>query len=199
MQGLRKHQKHQPIPRSNNASTINQTAPHRTTLRQQPDKLLAFAGNPRKNGPKGIPFRYTDYFELVDWTGRILRDDKKGSIPKNTPEILIRLNIDSKHWIYLTRDFESPFKTLVGNVPKSFLKHKPKQPDQTKKLSLKPRFTGRHVGILDVPAVLIYLSICSRVNSGYDELVLVCNSHFIKKPPQLRWLGFVNSELLIIS
>ncbi|MCP4488497.1 MAG: hypothetical protein GY820_14430, partial [Gammaproteobacteria bacterium] len=37
-------------------------------------------------------------------------------IPKHTPEILSRLNIDSKHWIYLTKDFESPFKTLVGSV-----------------------------------------------------------------------------------
>ena len=81
---------------------------------QQPDNLLPFAGNPRQHMPKGLPFKYTDYLELVDWTGRILRDDKRGAIPTNTPEILSRLNIDTKHWIYLTRDFESTFKTLVG-------------------------------------------------------------------------------------
>ncbi len=40
----------------------------------------------------------------------------KGAIPKHTPEILSRLNIGGKHWIYLTRDFESPLKTLVGSV-----------------------------------------------------------------------------------
>ncbi len=83
-------------------------------ISQQPEQLLPFAGNPRKNMPKGLPFRYTDYLELVDWTGRILRNEKKGSIPENTPPILTRLNIDNKHWIALTKDFESPFKTLVG-------------------------------------------------------------------------------------
>jgi hypothetical protein len=31
----------------------------------------------------GLPFRLTDYLELVDWTGRMLRDDKRGSIPED--------------------------------------------------------------------------------------------------------------------
>jgi hypothetical protein len=52
--------------------------------------------------------------ELVDWTGRRLRVDKRGAIPADTPEILTRLNMDPKHWVYLTRDFESPYKTLGG-------------------------------------------------------------------------------------
>ncbi len=81
-----------------------------------PIELLSFADNPRKNRPEGIPFRYTDYLELVDWTGRILRDDKRGAIPANLPAILVRLNIYPKHWTYLAKDFESPFKSLVGSV-----------------------------------------------------------------------------------
>jgi len=68
--------------------------------------------------PKGLPFRLTDYFELVDWTGRIMRDDKRGAILENTPPILNRLNIESKHWLYLTQNFESPFKGMVGTVSK---------------------------------------------------------------------------------
>ena len=83
-------------------------------LDQQPSALLAFAGNPRKHMPEGLPFKYTDYLELVDWTGRILRDDKRGAIASDTPEILSRLNIETKHWIYLSKDFESPFTSLVG-------------------------------------------------------------------------------------
>ena len=39
---------------------------------QQPESLLAFAGNPRKDMPKGLPFPLTDYLELVDWCGRII-------------------------------------------------------------------------------------------------------------------------------
>jgi hypothetical protein len=78
---------------------------------------LPFAGNPRKNMPEGIPFRYTDYLELVDWTtGRILRDDKRGAIPANLPVILILLSINPKHWTYLAKDFGSPFKSLVSCV-----------------------------------------------------------------------------------
>lgn len=26
-----------------------------------------------------FPFRWNDYLELVDWSGRILREDKKGA------------------------------------------------------------------------------------------------------------------------
>ncbi|MBL1275168.1 MAG: transposase [Ectothiorhodospiraceae bacterium] len=85
---------------------------------QQEKQLLIFAGNPKEDMPKGLPFRLTDYLELVDWTGRILRDDKRETIPKNTPPILNRLNIETKHWLYLTKNFESPFKGLVGSVEK---------------------------------------------------------------------------------
>jgi REP element-mobilizing transposase RayT len=81
---------------------------------QQPQQLLPFAGNPRNDMPAGLPFRLTDYLELVDWSGRILREDKKGAIPAQVPAILQRLQIDARHWCYLTRHFEHPFKHLVG-------------------------------------------------------------------------------------
>ena len=73
-------------------------------------------GNPRKDMPKGLPFRLTDYIELVEWMGRILRDDKRGVINENVPPILERLNIKAKHWVYMTQHFESRFKALVGSV-----------------------------------------------------------------------------------
>ncbi len=81
---------------------------------QQVKGLLPFVGNPRANMPNGLPFRLTDYLELVDWTGRILREDKRGAIPDNAPPILEQLNIDPKHWCYLSQHFESQFKSLVG-------------------------------------------------------------------------------------
>jgi putative transposase len=36
--------------------------------------LLLFVGNPWKEMPEGLPFRFTSYLELVDWTGRILAE-----------------------------------------------------------------------------------------------------------------------------
>ena len=83
---------------------------------QQAKGLLPFAGNPRANMPEGLPFRLTDYLELVDWTGRILRDDKRGLILDDVPPILEQLNIDPKHWCYLSQHFESQFKSLVGTA-----------------------------------------------------------------------------------
>lgn len=83
---------------------------------QQVKQLLSFAGNPRNDMPKGLPFRLTDYIELVDWTGRTLRDDKRGAIANHLPGVLERLQIDPKHWLYLSQHFESQFKGLVGTA-----------------------------------------------------------------------------------
>ena len=81
---------------------------------QQPEGLLPFAGNPRNDMSAGLPFRLNDYLELVDWSGRILREGKKGAIPEDRPAILQRLQLDARNWCYLTRNFENPFKHLVG-------------------------------------------------------------------------------------
>ena len=52
---------------------------------QQASELMPFVGYPRENIPKGLPFRLTDYLELVDWSGRIMREDKRGAITKHPP------------------------------------------------------------------------------------------------------------------
>ncbi len=82
----------------------------------QPKKLFPFVGYPRQDMPTGLPFRLQDYLELVDWTGRQLRDDKRGSIDNGIPPILERLNIDAEHWVYNTQHFESQFRGLVGTA-----------------------------------------------------------------------------------
>ncbi len=82
----------------------------------QPGNLLPFAGYPHAEMPKGLPFLLTDYLELVDWTGRQLREDKRGAIAEHLPEILPRLQLDQKHWLYLTQHFESPFRQLIGQA-----------------------------------------------------------------------------------
>jgi len=60
----------------------------------QPKILYSFAGNPRKNMPKGISMRLTDYR-----TGRVLRGDKRGAIPASADKILTRLGIDESKWL----------------------------------------------------------------------------------------------------
>ena len=83
---------------------------------KQPKALQRFVGNPSQSMPEGLPFRFVDYLELVDWTGRQIREGKRGAIDGDLPCILTRLDIDEDHWLYMTQNFESSFKTLVGAV-----------------------------------------------------------------------------------
>ena len=81
---------------------------------QQMSGLFPFVGYPRTEMPKGLPFRLTDYLELVELGGRIFRDDNRGAIDALASPILERLNMEPKHWAYLIQHFESCFKSLVG-------------------------------------------------------------------------------------
>ena len=81
----------------------------------QPKSLLPFAGNLRQPMPKGIIYNLLDYLELIDWTGRQIRENKTGSIDGNAPPILLRIGIAPEHWIELCTHFEERFKGLVGS------------------------------------------------------------------------------------
>ncbi|VAW63157.1 hypothetical protein MNBD_GAMMA09-609 [hydrothermal vent metagenome] len=84
----------------------------------QPRCLFPFVGNPRDDMPEGLPFELTDYIELVEDTGQQLRLGKRGKIDSSLSPILERLNFEAKNWLYLSRNFESTFKGLVGSVSK---------------------------------------------------------------------------------
>ena len=62
----------------------------------------------------GLPFVLADYLELVDWTGRIMRSDKRGAMDPALPPILGRLGLERENWNILTTDFESQFSHWVG-------------------------------------------------------------------------------------
>ena len=52
----------------------------------------------------GISFTQNDYLEMVDWAGREIQGNKKGSIPASAPPILARLNMSSSPVLdYLNR------------------------------------------------------------------------------------------------
>jgi REP element-mobilizing transposase RayT len=82
----------------------------------QPNNLLPFIGNERKNQPKGIAFALKDYLELVDDTGRIIRNDKRGAISTNSAKLLTRLNIPQENWLKLTTEFGKLFHGPVGTL-----------------------------------------------------------------------------------
>ena len=45
-----------------------------------------------------IPYSSLDYLQLIDWSGRAIRQDKRGHIDARLPPILSRLNIDPEVW-----------------------------------------------------------------------------------------------------
>ena len=61
-----------------------------------------------------VPFAFEDYLELVDGTGRVIREDKRGFIPGETPAILERLNIDPKQFIRTAGRTLRRFGTAIG-------------------------------------------------------------------------------------
>jgi REP element-mobilizing transposase RayT len=82
--------------------------------------LLHFDEGKVNQARPGIPFAYKDYLELVDWTGRFMRDDKTGFIEGQLPPILNRLNIPPERWHLNTSQFEaihaSRFNRLKPNI-----------------------------------------------------------------------------------
>ncbi len=72
-----------------------------------------FAGsNPEA---QGLPFLLNDYLQLADWTGKLIREDKRGAIDESLPPILERLALDKEAWKILTRQFEQQFGQWVGS------------------------------------------------------------------------------------
>ncbi|PKG73130.1 transposase [Shewanella sp. GutCb] len=83
---------------------------------EQPIELLPFLGNERQPMPKGLMFELQDYLELVDDTGRVIRDNKRGAIKAGTSNILNRLNIPLANWLKVTNEFKYLFKGPVGTL-----------------------------------------------------------------------------------
>jgi REP element-mobilizing transposase RayT len=74
--------------------------------------LLAFRTNDRRDGQ--IPYRLEDYLELVDWTGRAIRGDKRGAIRADLPPIMQRLRIDAEAWQLAMRPRGNVFGRALG-------------------------------------------------------------------------------------
>lgn len=84
-------------------------------------QLLQFAGNSHLLETKyHIPYHLIDYIELVDWSGRQIRQDKRGSIDSTIPPIVARLGIPANDWLQNCQQLETIFHQVIG--PLSSLK-----------------------------------------------------------------------------
>ncbi|WP_448547730.1 transposase [Thalassotalea fusca] len=80
---------------------------------EQPKVLAKFIGNEHESKIKGLPFSLADYLTLVDATGRVIRDDKRGAIEAQTKHILLQLNISEDNWLKIATEFERVFSGAV--------------------------------------------------------------------------------------
>jgi REP element-mobilizing transposase RayT len=101
-------------PETSEYTSIKQRI-HHALNQTQPKTLKSFAGNPKKDMPDGIPFELKEYIELVELTGRCIREDKAGHIDNNLPTLLERLNIEPDNWLVMTKQFTTVFHGAVGN------------------------------------------------------------------------------------
>ncbi len=83
---------------------------------EQPTLLLPFSGNEHQHKTRGITFSFKDYLTLVDETGRVIRQGKRGAIPAKSASILARIHISDESWLKLTTEFECIFTGAVGTA-----------------------------------------------------------------------------------
>ena len=77
--------------------------------------LLPFAGAMRRDQKPAIPFNLQDYLDLVDSSGRIVRDDKRGAIPADEPTLLTTLGIEPGEWFKTVTQLQTRFECFLGS------------------------------------------------------------------------------------
>ncbi len=83
----------------------------------------------------GIPFKFKDYLELVDWAGRAIKTNKRGYIPSGMPPILTRLGMQATPVLaYLVKQEKhtpvalgpvSMLRAFAKSVGRQFIKGQP--------------------------------------------------------------------------
>jgi hypothetical protein len=78
--------------------------------------LLGFIGNEHQQSPKGISFSLLDYLTLVEETGKIIREDKRGYLTEQAFPLLKQLGINSEDWLQLAQHFGKQYRQAVGSI-----------------------------------------------------------------------------------
>ena len=61
-----------------------------------------------------LAMSFAEYLQLLDWTGRQLRQDKRGAIPADLAPILERLHVSDDGWMQLMGRFSRLFRRAAG-------------------------------------------------------------------------------------
>ena len=75
--------------------------------------LVPFEDEPETD-QTALPYYLRHYLELVDWTGRVVRNNKRGAIPSNVAPILDRIGFDENTWLDGINLFGRPMFQFIG-------------------------------------------------------------------------------------
>lgn len=75
--------------------------------------LVPFMDVP-ESATKPISIRAQEYLNLVDWTGRLIRPDKRGFIARDLPPVFQRIQAAHEHWVREIRHYGKWYFRAVG-------------------------------------------------------------------------------------
>jgi REP element-mobilizing transposase RayT len=96
--------------RAATAASENECAPSEDII----PPLLSFQD--RTSDAQAIPFSFPEYLALVDWTGRSIREDKRGHLDARLPPIAQRLRIDPTAWQAAMQPKGNVFGRALGQL-----------------------------------------------------------------------------------
>ena len=76
--------------------------------------LMPFDGSAHTPVDWALPFTQEDYFDLVDKTGRAIREGKRGFIAADAPPVIQRLGINPDKWVSHVKNFGRNFSIGIG-------------------------------------------------------------------------------------
>ena len=98
-------------------SGVSRSKQETTPMEPYRDEWLVPITNDGGKEKRGLlPLKLDEYLELVEWSGRMLRDDKRGKIPQHLDPILQRLQIDRDNWLNAVEQYGGWFCYAAGRV-----------------------------------------------------------------------------------
>jgi len=76
--------------------------------------LFGFVGDENEQSTQDIQFSSLDCIKLVDWSDRIIREDKRGAILSQRSRLLSSFGLDDDTWLSLTSSFGKDYQGAVG-------------------------------------------------------------------------------------
>ena len=86
-------------------------------IRYQPPGLLPFQESQVETvSTPVLPCRLQDYLAVVDWTGRVVRADKRGFIQQQSPVLLRQLGLSESQWRFLTLEIQKQSILMLSGL-----------------------------------------------------------------------------------